>query len=66
MERYIAGIDIGTTGAKTIIFDLEGHKVSSAYREYPCTYPNPNWVEHDPVELVEAAMSSCKEAVANA
>ena len=64
MERYIAGIDIGTTGAKTIIFDLEGHKVSSAYREYPCTYPNPNWVEQDPVELVEAAMSSCKEAVA--
>lgn len=34
MERYIAGIDIGTTGAKTIIFDLEGRKVSSAYQEY--------------------------------
>ena len=63
MERYIAGIDIGTTGAKTIIFDLEGRKVSSAYREYQCTYPNPNWVEQDPVELVEAAMASCKEAI---
>ncbi|MBR5559349.1 MAG: xylulose kinase [Oscillospiraceae bacterium] len=66
MGKYIAGIDIGTTGAKTIIFDMEGNKVSSAYREYKCYYPNPTWVEQDPVELVEAAMWSCKQAIANA
>ncbi len=43
-HKYLAGIDIGTIGAKTIIFDLTGKAVASAYREYSCIYPKPNWV----------------------
>ena len=33
MKNYISGIDIGTTGVKVIIFDMEGATIGSAYRE---------------------------------
>jgi xylulokinase len=44
---YMAGMDIGTTGVKTIITDVNGNAMGMAYREYPCTYPHPGWVEQD-------------------
>jgi sugar (pentulose or hexulose) kinase len=60
---YLAGIDIGTTGAKAIIFDAAGGPVASAYNEYPCTYPHPNWVEQDADLVVDATFRSVQEAV---
>jgi xylulokinase len=62
--RFLIGIDIGTTGAKTVIFDLTGTVVSSAYREYACSYPRPNWVEQDSDLLVARSMEATQEAVA--
>jgi xylulokinase len=62
--RYLVGIDIGTTGAKTVVFDLDGRKVASAYREYACFYPKPNWVEQDSDLLVASSMAATKEALA--
>jgi xylulokinase len=60
---YLAGLDIGTTGAKAMIFDMAGTPLASAYNEYPCTYPRPNWVEQDADLLVEATMGSVREAI---
>ena len=37
MGKYVCGIDIGTTGVKVMIFDLEGNVISSDYTEYLCT-----------------------------
>jgi xylulokinase len=62
-EKYLAGIDIGTTGSKAAIFDLKGNSVSSSYREYGCFYPKPNWIEQDPEFLVSQAMTASKEAI---
>ncbi len=39
-NKYLAGIDIGTTGSKSAIFDLEGNIAGSSYHEYECSYPN--------------------------
>ncbi|MBI9105648.1 MAG: hypothetical protein JEZ04_02830 [Spirochaetales bacterium] len=64
MGNYLAGIDIGTTGAKGMIFDLSGNVVGVAYYEYPCTYPKPGWVEQDPDLLVDSAMKAMKGAAA--
>ena len=61
-ERYIAGIDIGTTGSKAGIFDLKGNILSSGYREYSCSYPKPNWIEQDPSFLVSQAMEASKRS----
>jgi sugar (pentulose or hexulose) kinase len=63
-KKFLAGIDIGTTGAKAAIFDLSGNIIGSGYREYECSYPKPNWIEQDPFKLVNEAMEASREAVA--
>ena len=61
--KYLAGIDIGTTGAKAAVFDLNGNIISSAYREYVCDFLKPGWVEQDPDLIIGLAMEASKEAV---
>ncbi len=43
----LLGLDVGTTGCKAIAFDAEGHRLASAYREYPTAHPRPGWAELD-------------------
>ena len=61
MATYLAGVDIGTSGAKAMVFDLAGNPLASAYQEYP--YPRPGWVEQDADLLVEATMDAMARAV---
>lgn len=49
-KHYLLGIDVGTTGCKTELIDIEGDSVSKAYREYPLLFPKLSWVEQDPEE----------------
>jgi sugar (pentulose or hexulose) kinase len=63
MATYLAGIDIGTSGAKGMVFDLQGNALGSGVREYPCSYPRPGWVEQDADLLVDSAMQAMAEAV---
>ncbi len=63
MAVYLAGIDIGTSGAKGMVFDLEGKALGSGYREYPCTYPRPGLVEQDADLVVDSTMQAMAEAV---
>jgi glycerol kinase len=51
MKKYIASIDQGTTGTRCILFDRSGHPVMSSYEEHEQIYPQPGWVEHDPMEI---------------
>ena len=60
---YLAGIDIGTSGAKAIVFGLDGTLLASAYNEYGSVYPRPTWVEQDADLIVARAMQSMREAV---
>ncbi len=63
MAKYLVGIDEGTTGCKTCVFDLAGNIIGTAYREYPCYYPNPGWVEQKAEDIIPMLYESCKEAV---
>jgi xylulokinase/glycerol kinase len=47
MPELIAAIDVGTTGARTIIFDSTGQMRGVEYQEYPIITPKPGWVEQD-------------------
>ncbi|NIA16232.1 MAG: hypothetical protein GWP08_19385 [Nitrospiraceae bacterium] len=47
-RTYLIGIDAGTTGLKSLVFDLEGHSVAAAYREYPLDHPQPDAAEQNP------------------
>lgn len=64
-QVYLMGIDVGTTGSKTMVFSTEGKVLGKGYREYTCQYPKPGWVEQDIDMVFEQAMESCKEAIQN-
>jgi len=51
MTRYIGAIDQGTTSTRFIIFDRGGETIASAQMEHQQIYPQPGWVEHDPLEI---------------
>ena len=49
--KYILALDQGTTSSRAIIFDHEGHAVTSVNQEFRQIYPQPAWVEHDPEDI---------------
>jgi glycerol kinase len=52
-ETYVASIDQGTTGTRFMVFDHSGSIVANAYEKHEQIYPEPGWVEHDPMEIWE-------------
>ncbi|MBX0287772.1 glycerol kinase GlpK [Halomicroarcula sp. F28] len=52
-DTYVGAIDQGTTGTRFMVFDHSGRVVTSAYEKHEQIYPEPGWVEHDPVEIWE-------------
>ncbi|MBM4094603.1 MAG: xylulose kinase [Planctomycetes bacterium] len=66
MTQYLAGVDVGTTGARCMIFDLAGNPAGGHYCDYGATYPRPGWVEQDPALLIARTMEACRGAIASA
>ncbi|MEA3334368.1 MAG: FGGY-family carbohydrate kinase [Chloroflexota bacterium] len=56
------GLDIGTTGCKSVVFDQDGTILAAASREYPVEFPHPNWAEQDPESVWGLAQESLREA----
>ena len=52
-DTYVGAIDQGTTGTRFMVFDHDGQVVGNAYETHEQIYPEPGWVEHDPVEIWE-------------
>ncbi|MEF8885125.1 MAG: glycerol kinase GlpK [Haloarculaceae archaeon] len=52
-DTYVGAIDQGTTGTRFMVFDHSGQVVANAYQQHEQYYPEPGWVEHDPVEIWE-------------
>ena len=63
MTKYVAAIDQGTTGTRCMVFDHEGRVVASDYREHRQIFPQPGWVEHDPVEIWRNALAVTRAAL---
>ena len=61
--KYILAIDQGTTGSRAIVFDKQGKAIASAYHEFPQYFPQPGWVEHDPLEIWESVTKSIKKVM---
>ncbi len=51
MKRYLIALDEGTTSCRAILFDKDQNIVGMTQREFTQYYPQPGWVEHDPMEL---------------
>lgn len=64
--HYLLAIDQGTSSTRAIIFDASARQVSMAQRELKQYYPQNGWVEHDPMEIWQATLATCQEALARA
>jgi glycerol kinase len=61
--KYVVALDQGTTSSRAIVYDENARVVSSAQKEFTQFYPQPGYVEHDPLEIYssqseELAMSA--------
>jgi xylulokinase len=64
MSRYTLGIDIGTTGTKTVLFDVGSGIVAQASRESTLFSPHAGWAEADPAQWLENVVESVREILA--
>ena len=58
--KYLIGVDLGTSGTKTVLFDESGKSVASATAEYPLYQPQNGWAEQDPKDWWEACFSTLR------
>jgi glycerol kinase len=63
---YLLALDQGTSSSRSIVFDETGRIVAQAQRELPQIYPQPGWVEHDPMEIWRGQLATAQEAIAGA
>ena len=61
--RYILAMDQGTTSSRCILFDRQGTPRSVVQREFAQIYPQPGWVEHDPMDIWATQMGVAMEAM---
>ena len=58
--KYLLGIDLGTSGTKTVLFDQNGNGICSATEEYPMYTPQNGWAEQDPNDWYNAAVATIR------
>ncbi|NHN41078.1 glycerol kinase GlpK [Halorubellus sp. JP-L1] len=63
---YVGAIDQGTTGTRFIVFDHSGQIAANAYTKHEQHYPEPGWVEHDPMEIWENTKVVVRDALDDA
>ena len=64
MKKYILALDEGTTSARAILFDKSINTIAIAQHEIPQIYPQPSWVEQDPMDIYANQYSALTECIA--
>src|SRR5262250_2572246 len=63
VKDYVGAIDQGTTSTRFIVFDRSARIVAVAQKEHRQIYPQPGWVEHDPLEILRRTEEVISEAL---
>lgn len=63
-SKCMMGVDVGTTGIKVIIYDVNGHWIADEYKEYPLICKHPGWAEQDPNQWWDA-FKDCVQRLIN-
>ncbi|RWZ59034.1 gluconate kinase [Halobacillus fulvus] len=58
--KYVIGLDLGTTSAKSVVFDINGHVKGEYEVGYPLLHPEPGYAEQDPLTIEKAALEALK------
>lgn len=59
----ILSLDLGTTGNRAIAFSKDGKVVAESHKEFPQIFPQPGWVEHDPMVIWESVVQVVKDVL---
>ena len=62
--NYLLGIDCGTSGTKTVLFDEKGVVIASASAEYPLYQPHNGYAEQDAEDWKNAMLETIGEVIA--
>lgn len=65
MTKYLLGVDVGTTGTKTLLFSAEGELLGRAYRAYDLHAPKPGYSEQSAEDLWHAVRDTVREVCAD-
>jgi glycerol kinase len=65
-KRFILAFDQGTTSSRAMIIDSAGTVSSIAQRSFKQIFPQPGWVEHDPIDIWSSQIGTATEALASA
>ena len=63
MQQLILAIDQGTTSARAILFDKNGDAVAKTQVGFAQIYPQPGWVEHDPMVILSSQLSAVRQTL---
>jgi xylulokinase len=63
---YYLGIDVGTSGTKTLLIDAAGQVLAEANAEYPLHQPRPGWTEQDPEDWWKATVKTVRSVIKKA
>ena len=63
VKKYYLALDQGTTGSTAILFDEKWHLSARGYKETTQIYPQPGWVEHNPVEIWQSMLEAIQQAL---
>ena len=61
--EYLIGVDLGTSGTKTVLFDVDGNVVASKTIEYPLYQEKNGWAEQEPLDWWNAAVETLRFVV---
>ena len=62
-NKFILALDQGTSSSRAIVFDHEGNIRSVAQQEFPQYFPQPGWVEHNPMEIWSSEAAVIAQAI---
>ncbi|MFQ6094794.1 MAG: L-fuculokinase [Candidatus Bathyarchaeia archaeon] len=62
-QLYLLGLDVGTTGCKSVIFTPSGEVISSSYGEYRLYHRRPEWSELNPEEVWKGIIGTIRSSI---
>lgn len=65
MDQYILALDQGTSSSRAIVFDRKGTPVAVSQKEFTQYFPQPGWVEHNPMEIWSSQAAVIAEAISS-
>jgi glycerol kinase len=63
---FVLAIDQGTTSSRAIVFRDDLSIAATAQQEFPQHFPASGWVEHEPDDIWNSTVATCREALAKA